>query len=212
MHAAGSFNGRTGGDAIIATAITRSRFHVARDFPALYGLLLIRLIDIPILWPEGQLKEEDTLLPNRIVVLGNIMLALGAVVAVIGASNAIHTPSAFAQQDPCASPDPTPDPTVDIEVTILGEQENECIPDPSGGPRLTPSVGPTDTPEPEPTEPPAPAATSTPSGDAGAGGVAPPNTGDGSGTAHASTAALVAGWLLLVSGAGLVAVEVRRRI
>jgi hypothetical protein len=144
------------------------------------------------------------------------MLALGAFIAVLGANNAMHAPSAFAQQDPCASPDPSPDPTADptIELTLLGEQqENECVPDVGGGPRLTPSVGPTDTPEPEPTEPPAPAPTSTPSGDTGAGGVAPPNTGDGSGAAHASTAALLAGWMLLVvSGAGLVAVGVRRRI
>lgn len=144
------------------------------------------------------------------------MLALGAIVAVLGANNAMHsTPSALAQQDPCASPEPSPDPTPDptVELSILGEQEEECIPGIGGGPRLTPSVGPTDTPEPEPTESPAPVPTSTPSGDAGAGGVAPPNTGDGTGTANASSAALLAGWLLLVvSGAGLVAVGVRRRM
>jgi hypothetical protein len=142
------------------------------------------------------------------------MVALGMFIAVAGANIATGSgPLAFAGDtqeptaDPCIQPTSTPD------FKKQGETPNDdCLP--SGGPDLTPTAGPTDTPVPEPTDapPPPPAATSTPSGDAGAGAVAPPNTGDGSSLADTATRAMLfAGLLLVVAGGGFVLAGARRR-
>lgn len=119
------------------------------------------------------------------------------------------------------APSPTPDPTVELTgqgVTAFGV---EC---PTATPttrRRTATPEPT-TPTPEPTEdaptsvPPTTIATTAPptapSGGAGGGGIAPPNTGDGSAAGDAGMMWLIAtGALMALTGGGLALVGVRRR-
>lgn len=156
-------------------------------------------------------------MPNRLILAGSMMLALGMLVAVLAASTAAGGPrlTAYAGQfTSTAQPDPTVDPCVEIDSFALSAQQPpDCNP-PGPGPRLTPSPAATDTPAAEPTQAPpsvVPTATS-PTGGAGAGGVQPPNTGDGSGTRGVSgTALLVAGLILTLGGGSLVTFGARRR-
>jgi hypothetical protein len=144
-----------------------------------------------------------------------MMLACGMLV--IGMAMSIATdggqPAFAGSQSPSSSPEPDPCIPVSatpIELSNFGEVD-PCA-GPGGAPQLTPRA--TNTPAVVPTEePPAPPpATATPSGGAGAGGVSPPNTGDGSfGGDSAPLVALIAGLLLAVSGGGLLAAGARRR-
>ncbi|HET6614309.1 MAG TPA: hypothetical protein VFH62_00360 [Dehalococcoidia bacterium] len=155
-------------------------------------------------------------MPNRLILAGSVMLALGMLVAVLAAGVAggpqltVHAGQSTA--DPTSDPDPTVDPCVEIDSFGV-QQPPDCNP-PGPGPRLTPSAAATNTPAPEPTQAPptiVPTATS-PTGGAGAGGVQPPNTGDGSGTRGASGSALLgAGLLLTLGGGSLVTLGARRR-
>jgi hypothetical protein len=135
------------------------------------------------------------------------MLALGICVAVLGTNIIAGGDPVYGQQEPTADPC-APQPTVEID-SFGDTVPIDCVP--GGGPDLTPD--PTNTAVPQPTEPPAPPPTATqPAGGAGAGGVAPPNTGDGGSiTSGANLALIVAGLLLTVGGGSLVAVGARRR-
>ena len=153
-------------------------------------------------------------MPNKLILAGSVMLALGMLVAVLAASTAVGGPrlTAYAgQATSSAIPDPTVDPCVQIDS--FSQQAPDCQPV-GPGPRLTPSPAATNTAAPEPTQAPptvVPTATS-PTGGAGAGGVQPPNTGDGSGTRGASGSALLAaGLILTLGGGGLVTLGARRR-
>ena len=113
--------------------------------------------------------------------------ALIASIAVFAAS--INSSGTALAGNGSSTAEPTGEGTVEVTVTERPASTHTPTPEPTEGPTEPPAT--------EPAEPTTAPATSTPSGDAGAGGVAPPNTGFGD-TGDSGSSGL---WVLLLGGA-----------
>ena len=153
----------------------------------------------------------------RKLILGVTALAAGVALVALSISTAPIEVLAGGGS-PTATPDPTPCPTNTPDQS-LSAQGNVTCPNPTQPPRSES----TDTPEPSATpaatntSPPAatntaaPPATPTPSGGAGAGGVAPPDTGSGPTDDGVSLSwMMMVGALLAAAGAGTLVYGARR--
>jgi hypothetical protein len=145
--------------------------------------------------------------------------AVLAAIALGGLSFA--APGIVAGGNGCPSPDPTPDPTASLQAGIIQAFGEVCETPTEDEPNRTHTPVNTPTEAPEPTEPVAttapstpvpPAATNTPTGGSAGGGVAPPNTGTGTGDASTlSSMWVLAAFALLGGGLASVAYGMRRK-